>query len=357
MSLSRLATTENIPAAATATSAVATASFASDLKLPTIINDYQPIWTPCFTKNYGDLRLAIRSYSIDGKPYYLAVDPYTFQTTCAPMTNFSHRRKAEQGPGYYTHEEIEATPYVQALNRYTREPYILQNHGATHAEVPVDGVFWTIDMCPSVKPFEKDFFQALASYSFTEVTPIAVCMTGAWLIEHEKEFHELTEQARNKKLAITWANHSFSHVYYTNLEFEMNFLLSERTNLSEEILGVERELIKRNETPSVFARAPGLVTNKTVIEAYNRHGLIPLGSNAWLAKDEKPENGSFILVHGNSNEPAGIKKAMEILKSRQFRFFSLPEAFAKTAETKKDAGKKEVSATIEGGTQKTITPS
>ncbi|KJV78934.1 hypothetical protein RMAECT_0691 [Rickettsia rhipicephali str. Ect] len=42
-------------------------------------------------------------------------------------------------------------------------------------------------------------------------------------------------------------------------------------------------------------------------------GFIPLGSNVWLAKGEKVQNGSFILVHGNSNKKAGIDLIMPML--------------------------------------------
>jgi len=54
--------------------------------------------------------------------------------------------------------------------------------------------------------------------------------------------------------------------------------------------------------------------------------LIPVGSNAWLAKGEEPKDGSIILVHGNSNEHSGIEKAMVLLEQHRFKFFSLANA-------------------------------
>ncbi|WP_063653705.1 hypothetical protein [Candidatus Arsenophonus triatominarum] len=42
-------------------------------------------------------------------------------------------------------------------------------------------------------------------------------------------------------------------------------------------------------------------------------GLIPIGSNAWLAKGEQPKSGSIVLIHGNGNEPAGIKIALNLI--------------------------------------------
>jgi len=56
---------------------------------------------------------------------------------------------------------------------------------------------------------------------------------------------------------------------------------------------------------------------KTTIYDY---GLIPLGTNAWLAKGEKPENGSVILIHGNKNEPYGIKLMKQVLEKDSFKY-------------------------------------
>ena len=41
------------------------------------------------------------------------------------------------------------------------------------------------------------------------------------------------------------------------------------------------------------------------------YGLIPVGSDAWLAKNEVPSAGSIVLVHGNGNEPVGVEKLLE----------------------------------------------
>ena len=61
----------------------------------------------------------------------------------------------------------------------------------------------------------------------------------------------------------------------------------------------------------------------------NKFFLIPLGANAWIAKSQKPQNGSIILVHGNKNEPQGIKMFLEQLPdiSKSFKFGNLLKAF------------------------------
>lgn len=293
------------------------------------ITNYQQTFIPCFTKA-GDLRIAIRNYNCNLESYFVAVDPYTLVTECEPATHYSHRKIVDGQPGYYTKQEIESTPYVSALTQFNSPPYALQNYGLTQSIQPINGAFLTIDMCPSVKPFEAAFFEKLTTYSLNEATPISICMTGLWMLNHAEEFDWLTQQERNGKLKITWVNHSFSHVYYADLtsedDLKRNFLLDPNTNQEHELLSTEQLLIKNGQVPSVFFRAPGLVTDESLVRKLNKFGLIPLGSNAWLAKGEEPRDGSVILVHGNSNEHSGIEKAMALLDTHRFKFFPLGNA-------------------------------
>ena len=79
-------------------------------------------------------------------------------------------------------------------------------------------------------------------------------------------------------------------------------------------MGKERTVGEAHQIPFAFIRFPGLVANKKLIRKIRKYGLIPLGADAWLAKNKKPTNGSIILVHGNSNEHRGIKMVMPILQ-------------------------------------------
>ncbi len=167
------------------------------------ITNYQQTFIPCFTKA-GDLRIAIRNYDSNLESYFVTVNPYTLTTECAPVTHYNHRKIIGGQPGYYTKEEIESTPYMKALTQFTAPPYQLQNYGLTQSMHSIDGAFLTIDMCPSVKPFETLFFEKLISYSENEATPVAICMTRLWMINHADEFNWLTQQETNGKLKITW---------------------------------------------------------------------------------------------------------------------------------------------------------
>jgi hypothetical protein len=296
-----------------------------------LITNYHQIFIPCYENN-GQLRVAIRMYERKKVPYYLVVDPYSFETNAAPVSSFRSRKILDPNvPGYFTMAELKNTPYVKALLQYTAIPSIQQNYGLIRATNNVDGYFLTIDMCPSVKPFEKDFFLMLVKKSEDEhqEIPIGLSITGLWMIGHPDEFKWLVEKAHQHKLHIIWINHSYSHVYYAddNLPYSENFLLSMLVNIDAEVLTTEQLLLERGELPSVFIRFPGLISNDNLISKIQGFGLIPIGTDAWLAKGQQPTLGSIVLVHGNSNEHKGIKIAMPIVQPSSFHLLPLNVAF------------------------------
>lgn len=296
-----------------------------------VITDYHQIFIPCYDKN-GNLLIAIRMYFIGATPYYLVVNPYTFATESAPAANFKNRNISSKGnttPGYYTWDQIKNTPYMKVLFRYTSGPYPMNNYGVTHAEHAVNGEFLTVDMCPSAKPFEEQFFKALVAIANRnhQPVPLAISLTGIWMIEHPKEFNWLTQQEKANTLQITWTNHTFSHLYYPDLPINQNFLLTTESNITHEILDTEKMLLEKHQLPSVFFRFPGLVSNKKLVLMMRHFGLIPIASNAWLAKGQQAKIGSIILVHGNSNEPQGIKDFMPMLQYSNLNLLPLSKAF------------------------------
>ena len=78
----------------------------------------------------------------------------------------------------------------------------------------------------------------------------------------------------------TWVNHSFSHLYFSDLPLKDNFLLFSQTNIKSELLTTEILLIEAHQLPSIFVRFPGLVANRKMLELTRRYGLIPLGADA-----------------------------------------------------------------------------
>ena len=246
----------------------------------------------------GERLLQLRSFTRNGEPQALLVNPVTLATS---VVSAAALREASW-------PDLAATPYGRTLAETTRGPARLQNHGLTHGLLPVTGQFLTVDLCPSKRPFERHFFDTVASLAGARPVPVAVAITGAWLASHGEELAWLREQERTGRLAITWVNHSLTHPYDSTVPLSRTFLLTSGLDRRREVLALELQLLERGVVPSVFFRFPGLVADDGALALLRDLGLIPLGSDAWLAKGEAVRDGSIILVHGNGNEPAGIRR-------------------------------------------------
>src|SRR5262249_25837453 len=140
------------------------------------ITDYQVIFTPGHDQQ-GNLKIAIRKYDQNHIHYLLWVDPYTLKTEIKTSDAFNELQSDQAAKAKAI---LEQTPYLKALNRFSAPPYQLQNYGLIQSEHPVNGMFLTIDMCPSRKPFEKDFFKELVSLAnkSNKPVPITLAMSG-----------------------------------------------------------------------------------------------------------------------------------------------------------------------------------
>lgn len=292
------------------------------------IADYQPVFLSAYNQE-NELRIVIRRFYRNEMLYYLAVNPNTLETELAPAATMA--KLVLLNPRQDLNPALSEAPYLRILMQYTLPPYRLQNYGMTHAQTTANGMFLTIDMCPSSKPFESDFFHKLIAISneHHQPMPVAISITGLWIIHHKEEFNWLIQAAKENKLAITWVNHSYNHAYHPEVPDNKNFLLLPRTDVKQEILETERLLLVNGQLPSVFFRFPGLISNEKLVLTLRDYGLIPIGANAWLAKDEQARQGSFILVHGNSNEPQGIEKILPFLDNPNSHWLPLEQAFVK----------------------------
>ena len=284
-----------------------------------LISDYCVIRQPV-SDAAGRPGLAIRSFNSDGVAHFLVVDPVSFKSSALPVSALTLS-------GLSADAVLGSTPFMKALDRYASEPYRLQNGGATRAEIPVDGFFLTVDLCPSKRPFESELFEVAGSLMSGTPVPVAVAVSGRWLATHPEEVSYLKRQTAAQRLAITWVNHSHSHAYDPQAPLEQNFLLTRGTDFTAEVLDLERQLLAHDLVPSPFFRFPGLVSDRATVKRLQELSLIPIGSDAWLAKGESPRKGSFILVHGNGNEPKGVKLLLPMLKNRDLRLLALPAAF------------------------------
>lgn len=249
--------------------------------------------------------------SVDGEGVLLTVDPSTLETsveleqcwTCADTDD-----EAQKDSRFMRAVHRPARPVSDGPP--PRSP-VLMNAGLTHGIS--EGSYITGDLCPSRKPLDRDFLEMIAKIA--PKTPVALSISGLWLTRHGADFQWLRNQARNGTLEITWVNHSYRHPYVPGRPLETNFLLTPGLDVHAEILDTERLLIANGETPSVFFRFPGLVSDSALMEVARRYHLVVLGADGWLAFAPVLRPGAILLVHPNGNEPAGLTRFSNLLTS------------------------------------------
>ncbi len=296
-----------------------------------MVQNYRVIFTPTYLKNSKTLYIALRAFEdVSNRTQFLVVNTSTLKTHIISANQLLYRRPSDNNSAdsskYIAYGEIQATPYMRALETYTDKPYPLFNGGLSHSEFEVKGAFMTVDLCPSIAKFERQFFEYLTmkSSELKQPIPVAICVSGLWILAHPKEFNWLRLQQIKRLLDIVWVNHSYNHLYFPDLPFKQNFTLWSDTRFEEEIMETERLLLKSGEIPSVFFRFPGLISDEQRMLTLRKLGLIPVGADAWLDHGEYPSQGSIILVHGNGNEPQGIEAALPLLN--QFNWLPLNQA-------------------------------
>lgn len=276
------------------------------------ISGYQAVFIPFYDED-GMLLAAVRRYNRGDHPHFLVLDPQRFVLSEMTAERILTSRPADD-------EAWRHTTFSLALIRQTSPPYPLQNDGLREAEHLVPGFFLTADLCPAKKPMDRAFFETTIALPQKSPVPVALMISGLWIQRHEADLAWLKDQIGARKLAITWVNHSFTHPYDPTSPLDKNFLLMNKTEFTHEVLFLERLLLERDIIPSPFFRFPGLVSDRQLIESLRDLCLIPIGSNAWLAKGESPQAGSIILVHANGNEPEGIRRLFSFYDKQREAF-------------------------------------
>ncbi len=251
----------------------------------------------CFTPHGKSEKAVIRTLIQDGVKKQLIVDTQTLQTRLQPIV------KVKEGP-------CGDSRYTRLLDQSTLSPTPLQNDGITHGK---QGIALTTDLCPSSKQgFERKLYQRLIE-TLPHPVPVILFVTGRWIEKHPKAFTQFLTWGKEQQLSITWGNHTYSHPYHPKVPLVQNFALSPDYDLQEDTLRLEKMLIEKGVIPSVFFRFPGLVSDPKAIQTIHDLGLITIGSDTWIAKGQKVKKGSIILLHGNKNEPKGVKMFLEML--------------------------------------------
>ena len=258
--------------------------------------------------------MILRHFVNDGKPYLLLVNPQTLET------------KIDE-PGFYEIKPMsidearaffKTTPYVKALQKAEKQSLSTQDAGIESGLPKQTGISLTADLCPSHKPLDKIIFTSIIA-EFKKVeqpVPVALSVTGMWMRQHPQDLEWLKKLQDAHEIYITWINHSFNHRVSAKLPLKENFLLEAGTNINFEVLETEIAMLKNGLMPSVFFRFPGLVSDKELVYQITDFGLIPIGTDAWLAKGQQPQAGSIVLIHGNGNEPVGVNDFIKLLKSK-----------------------------------------
>jgi len=108
-------------------------------------------------------------------------------------------------------------------------------------------------------------------------------------------------------------NHSYHHPYVPGRPIADNFLLRPGIDVQTEILDTERLLIANGETPSIFFRFPGLVSDAALMQTVRRDHLVVLGADGWLVFVPPLRPGAILLIHPNGNEHPGLRLFVKLL--------------------------------------------
>jgi len=289
---------------------------------PAAIERYQPVFELC--RGADRQSVAIRAYRQGDVDYRLTVDPHTLRTRLEKASVLQCDADPENAEAV-----LSGTPYRRLLDVERESEHLVQDAGVVRSLTPVRGYFLTVDLCPSSKKgFNQELFETLEHASEvhgTAALPVALAVSGRWMKKHPEAFAWLRDETVAGRLQVTWVNHTLSHPYDSHLDLAHNFMRETGIDPLAEILGLEKLLLGQGITPSVFFRFPGLVSSPELMHIVEGLHLVTVGSDAWLAKGQQPKLGSAILIHGNLNEPAGVKLMLEwVARQKQDSIYFLP---------------------------------
>lgn len=288
--------------------------------------------------NYPQDWIVLRRFENRNKEYYLLVNPQTLQT----KVNESSFYQVKPMTLAETRVSFKNTPYEKAIRMAEKQSVNIQDAGIERGIPTEAGISLTADLCPSHKPLDRRIFTTMFT-EFKKVekpAPIALSVSGLWMLNHKEDLEWLKQLRDEGEIRITWVNHSYNHRVSKTAPLKENFLLEPGTDISYEVLATEQLTLKNGLVPSAFFRFPGLVSDQQLVYKITDFGLIPIGSDAWLAKGQQPNAGSIVLIHGNGNEPVGVTDFIKLLQSKtkqiakkQWLLYDLSESVDEAAES------------------------
>jgi hypothetical protein len=258
--------------------------------------------------------LILRRFENNQKDYLLMVNPQTLQS----KVNESSFYQVKPMTLNESRTFFKNTPYERAISKAEKQSVSIQDAGIERGMPAETGISLTADLCPSHKPLDRRIFTTLFA-EFKKVenpVPIALSVSGLWMLHHEQDLEWLKRLCDHGEVRITWVNHSYNHRVSKTAPLKENFLLEPGTNFIYEVLATEELMLKNGLVPSIFFRFPGLVSDQELVYKITDYGIIPIGSDAWLAKGQQAQAGSIVLIHGNGNEPVGVEDFIKLLQSK-----------------------------------------
>ena len=301
--------------------------------------EYRVSWARCSVPPGEKPSFVLRTFERDGEPAALVLDAESLVTRIVPLRGLTLTALEWKA----MRKAVKGTPYGKALADCEKNANRRQDAGIVRGLPGARGVVLTVDLCPSTRPLDRGLFRAILQNFLAEEKPVpmGIAITGRWMEEHPEDLAWIRELEAAGEIAITWINHSYNHRYNKDLPLSRNFLLEAGTDPDVEVLGTEKAMIQRGLCPSAFFRFPGLVSDASLVRRIVAYGLIPVGSDAWLAKGQRASSGSIVLLHGNGNEPVGISDFLALLKREQgairqknWLLFDLRESVAREEEHK-----------------------
>jgi len=264
--------------------------------------------------NYPQDWLILRRFENNGRDYLLMVNPQNLQSKVDESSFYQVKPMTLDE----TRTFFKSTPYEKAISSAEKQSVNIQDAGIERGMPTETGISLTADLCPSHKPLDRRIFTDMFN-EFKKVekpAPIALSVSGLWMLTHSADLEWLKKLRDEGEIRITWVNHSYNHRVSKTAPLKENFLLEPGTDMNVEILSTEKLMLKNGLVPSCFFRFPGLVSDQQLVYKVTDYGLIPIGSDAWLAKGQQAQDGSIVLIHGNGNEPVGVTDFIKLLQSK-----------------------------------------
>jgi hypothetical protein len=284
------------------------------------IREYVPVSGWCICLPDSSEKILLRKFKRQGHTYYFTVDPLTIETsiTCSDSI-IPYAANWESLRSRYAN-----AAYIRVLQKAGLNCENLKDAGFSHLETSKNGIYLTIDLCPSHLPLDRVVFTDLIHEvgSVENPIPLAISVSGKWMSTHSDDLNWLDSLDKSGLLSIIWINHSFNHFIKKDVPLNKNFLLKQGTDVYAEVTNIEIALLGKGIIPSAFFRFPGLISDPEIFKKVTELGLIPVGSDAWLAKGQRPGNGSIVLIHANGNEPRGVRILFRLLAAKHAEVLS-----------------------------------